>query len=258
MPNVIEVENLSFGYGSEPIFSKIGFSIYKGDFVAIIGSNGAGKSTLLRLLLGELTPSAGNLRLFGQDVRQFRDWPKIGYLPQNGLKSGADFPATAEEIVQANLFSQIGLLRFPKKEHREKTRHALDLVGMADYSRRMIGELSGGQQQRVMLARVLVSNPEIMLLDEPTTGVDARSVQSLFELLSQFNRETGLTIVMVTHDIGRAENYVSRILCLEEGSLVELDKTQVEKELSQKHKHPAQEWKRQPEGDDEHGSDSGI
>ena len=235
--NVIEAKNLSFGYESTPIFEGVSFSVRPGDFIAIIGSNGAGKSTLLRLILGELTPSSGDLRLLGQGIRQFRDWPKIGYLPQNGLGSGAGFPATVQEIVQANLFSRIGLMRFPKKEHREKTLHALELVGMKDYAGRKIGELSGGQQQRVLLARVLVNDPEIMLLDEPTNGVDARSVQSFFELLSEYNRETGLTIVMVTHDIARAESHVSRVLCLEEGTLVELKKTQVEKELSQKHKH---------------------
>jgi zinc transport system ATP-binding protein len=240
MPNVLEVDNLSFSYGNEPIFSKIGFSVSKGDFVAVIGSNGAGKSTLLRLILGELPPSAGSIRLFGQDIRQFRDWPKIGYVPQNGLQSGVNSPATAEETVKANLFSQIGLLRFPKKEHLEKTRQALEMVGMAEHAKRLIGKLSGGQQQRVLLARVLVSDPEIMLLDEPTVGVDAQTVDSLYELLSRLNKGTGLTVIMVTHDISRAVDHVSRVLCLEEGSLVELDKTQIEEELAHKHKHPAQ------------------
>jgi zinc transport system ATP-binding protein len=258
MSNILEVNNLSFSYGNEPIFTKIGFSVYKGDFISIIGSNGAGKSTLLRLILGELSPTAGSIRLFGQDIHQFKNWPKIGYVPQAGLQSVVNFPATVEEIVKANLFSQIGLLRFPKKEHREKTQQALESVEMGAYSKRLIGELSGGQQQRVMLARVLVNNPEMMLLDEPTTGVDARSVQSLYELLSQLNLKTGLTIVMVTHDISRAANYVSRILCLEEGSLVELDKSQIDEELSHKHVHPAKDSKRQQEGDDNHGGDFRI
>ena len=258
MPKVIEVDNLSFNHGNEPVFRKIGFSVSQGDFVAIIGSNGTGKSTLLRLLLGELAPAAGNIRLFDQDIHQFRNWPKIGYLPQAGFQSGAGFPATAEEIVKANLFSQIGLLRFPKKEHREKTQRALELVDMAAYSKRLIGELSGGQQQRVMLARVLVNDPVLLLLDEPTTGVDAQTVRSLYELLSQLNRKTGLTIVMVTHDTGRAANYVSRILCLEEGSLVELEKSQVDEELLHRHKHPANDDQRRQEGDKGYGSDSGI
>jgi len=253
MPKVIEVENLSFCYESEPIFSKIGFSVYKGDFIAIIGSNGAGKSTLLRLILGELTPAAGSIRLFDQDIRRFRNWPQIGYVPQAGLRSSVDFPATAEEIVRANLFSQIGLLRFPKKEHAERTRRALELVDMAAYSKRLIGELSGGQQQRVMLARVLVNDPQVMLLDEPTTGVDAQTVRYLYQLLSKFNRESGLTIVMVTHDIGRAADYVSRVLCLEEGSLLELERAQIEKELEHKHKHPQQEFPGEQEGDEQHG-----
>lgn len=257
MPNVIEVDNLSFSYGSEPIFTKIGFSVSKGDFAAIIGSNGTGKSTLMRLILGELAPVAGSIRLFDQDIHKFKHWHKIGYVPQTGLQSGVNFPATAEEIVKANLFSQIGLLRFPGKEHRDKTRRALELVNMSEYSKRLIGELSGGQQQRVMLARVLVSDPEIMLLDEPTTGVDAQRVQSLYELLSELNRETGLTIMMVTHDIGRAANFVSRILCLEEGSLMELDKAQIEEELLHKHKHHSQECKSQQKGDKYDGN-SGI
>lgn len=256
MHNAIEAENLSFSYGNEPIFTKIGFSVYKGDFVTVIGSNGTGKSTLMKLILGELAPTDGCIRIFNQDVSKFKDWPKIGYVPQSGLQSADSFPATAEEIVTANLFSQIGLMRFPKKKHRDKAQQALELVEMGAYSKRMIGELSGGQRQRVMLARVLVNDPEIMILDEPTTGVDARTVESLYELLSSLNRETGLTIVMVTHDISRASNYVSRVLCLEEGSLMELGKEQIAEELSHKHKHPLQNIHVIQRGDDTHGINS--
>lgn len=256
MPKAIEAENLSFSYGNEPIFTKIGFSIYNGDFVAVIGSNGTGKSTLMKLILGELAPTDGFIRIFNQDVSKFRNWSKIGYVPQSGLKSADSFPATAEEIVTANLFSQIGLMRFPKKKHRDKARQTLELVGMEAYSKRIIGELSGGQRQRVMLARVLVNSPEIMILDEPTTGVDTRTVESLYELLSSLNRETGLTIVMVTHDIGRASNYVSRVLCLEEGSLMELGKEQITEKLYHKHKHALQNIPAVQKGDDKHGSNS--
>ena len=258
MTNILEVNNVSFSYGNEPIFTKIGFAVYKGDFVAIIGANGAGKSTLLRLILGELSPTAGGIRLFGQDIRQFKSWPKIGYVPQAGVQSIANFPATVEEIVKVNLFSQIGLLRFPKREHREKTQQALEAVEMGAYSKRLIGALSGGQQQRVMLARVLVNAPEMMLLDEPTTGVDAQSVQSLYELLSQLNRKTGLTIMMVTHDISRAVKYVSKVFCLEEGSLVALDKSQINEELSHKHIHPGKDSQKQQEGEDNPNGDFGI
>jgi zinc transport system ATP-binding protein len=237
--NAIETHNLSFRYGDEPIFSQIGFSLYKGDFAGVIGANGAGKSTLLRLFLGELDPTEGSIRLFDSDIRRFGAWHRIGYLAQSGLACGADFPATAEEIVTANLFSKIGFLRFTKKSHKEKAREALARVGMADCAGRMFGTLSGGQRQRVLLARVLVNEPELLLLDEPTNGVDAETVDSLLALLARLNRESDLTIAMVTHDIARALEYVSRIFCLEDGSMVELDKAQLLEELSHKHKHPA-------------------
>jgi zinc transport system ATP-binding protein len=238
-PDVVRAENISFQYGDAPIFSRVGFSLSAGDFAGVIGANGAGKSTLLRLLLGELSPASGEICLFGTDVRRFDAWPRIGCLAQNGLSSGANFPATAEEIVTANLFSKIGFLRFPGREHREKAREALARVGMEACAGRMLASLSGGQRQRVLLARVLVGEPELLLLDEPTNGVDAETVASLFALLARLNRETGLTIMMVTHDIARAAEYVTRIFCLEDGSMVELDKAQLHRELSHKHTHPA-------------------
>ncbi len=247
MSTLLEVNNISFGYGSEPIFSEIGFSVCKGDFVSIIGANGSGKSTLLKLLLKELPPASGSIRLFDQDIAHFSDWPKIGYVPQNGFANGLGFPATAEEIVKLNLYPEIGLLKFPQKSHREKAKQALALVGMQGYEKRMIGNLSGGQQQRVLLAKVLVSNPQLMLLDEPTTGIDAKTVAALYELLATLNREQGLTVLIVTHDIAGILPYTSRNFCLEEGSLVELDKEQIEIEMRHKHKHP-KKTRKEPEG----------
>ncbi|SDN99494.1 metal ABC transporter ATP-binding protein [Acetanaerobacterium elongatum] len=238
MSNIIEVDKLTFGYTAEPILYDIGFSVRQGDFAAIIGSNGTGKSTLLKLLLGELIPKIGSIRLLDEDIRHFKGWSQIGYVPQNAVQTAAGFPATAEEIVSANLYAQVGLLCPIRKKHMEQARQALALVGMQDYAKSMIGNLSGGQQQRVMLARVLVNSPKLMLLDEPTTGVDASAAQSLYELLAKLNREKGLTIVMVTHDIVHASGYVSRTLCLEQGSVVELDRVQIAHELSHKHKHP--------------------
>ncbi|MDR1193216.1 MAG: metal ABC transporter ATP-binding protein [Peptococcaceae bacterium] len=221
MPDAIRIDNLRFQYGDEPVLSGVSLAVPKGDFAAVIGGNGAGKSTFLRLILGELTPAGGGIYLFGQEARYFRDWPKIGYLAQNGPTAGGDFPATAEEIVTASLYAQIGLFRFAKKAHKEKARRALGQVGMEAYASRLIGSLSGGQRQRVMLARVIVGEPALLLLDEPTTGVDAATVQALFSLLARLNRETGLTIMMVTHDIERASAYVSRILRLEGGVFAE-------------------------------------
>jgi zinc transport system ATP-binding protein len=239
MPDVISVENLSFYYGDAKLFSKLNFTVSTGEFIAVIGSNGAGKSTLMRLILGELTPSSGAVRLFGCDVRRFAQWPRLGYLAQDGLKSGADFPAAAEEIVTANLFSQIGFMRFTKKRHREKAAAALESVGMEKYSKHMLSALSGGQRQRVMLARALVSEPELLLLDEPTSGVDGEATEALFAMMARLCRERGLSVAMVTHDSPNAARYASRILCLEFGSLIELDGEQLGDELSHKHIHPA-------------------
>jgi len=238
MSKLIEVKNLCFGYGSERILNKINFSVRQGDFTAIIGSNGTGKSTLLKLLLGELTPEEGSISLLGEDIKSLNKWYKIGYVPQNSVSNGGGFPATALEIVKANLYSQIGFMNFPKKEHTQKAIYALQLVGMENYAKSLIGNLSGGQRQRVMLARVLVNEPEIMLLDEPTTGVDVKSAEVLYELLSKLNNEKLLTIVMVTHDVARASLYVSRTLCLENGTMIELKPDQLNEELIHKHKHP--------------------
>ena len=239
MVNLIEVNNLNFAYNGELILRDINFGVCSGDFVSLIGSNGAGKSTLIKLILGELEAKKGDLKIFGIAPKEFKKWYKVGYVPQKGLQSINSFPASAEEIVQANLFSQIGILRYPKKEHRLKTNHALELVGMSNYSKHLIGNLSGGQQQRILLARALVNDPEILILDEPTTGVDDSTIESFYNLIKNLNDNFGITIFIVTHDIERVSKYVSRTFCLEKGTLVELSKEEVIDELTHKHKHPS-------------------
>ncbi len=241
MRQIIEAENLSFSYGGEMVFAGATFQIREGDFVALIGSNGAGKSTLLKLLLGELSPGEGAVRLFGEDAARFRAWPKIGYVPQNASRAGQDFPASVKEIVEANLYAQTGLFRLPGRTLKAQAADALRLVGMEGFEKRPISQLSGGQQQRVMLARALAGQPEALILDEPTSGVDASTVESLYALLKKLNREQRLTVLMVTHDVLRASALASRVMCLEEGSLVELPPYQVKEELRHRHKHPTEE-----------------
>lgn len=241
MNHIIEVKNLAFRYSSIPIFENLDFTISQGDFVSLIGNNGTGKSTLLKLLLGELQAPTGEIRIFNKNINNFKDWPNIGYVPQNGLAGNVGFPATVEEIVMANLASQIGLFRFPNKKHKELVNSTLELVGMGGFSKHLISQLSGGQLQRVLLARALVNSPELMILDEPTTGVDSENVYSFYELLSSLNKQDKLTILMVSHDLARASQYISRTLCLEEGSLVELNKEEIIHELKHKHKHPQKE-----------------
>jgi zinc transport system ATP-binding protein len=219
--NIITIKDLSFSYEEVTVLDHISLSVERGDFVGIIGSNGAGKSTLLKLMLGLLKPNSGSIRLLEKEITEFKDFNKIGYIPQNSSSLAAGFPATVEEIVKANLFSQIGFLRFTAKKHTLLALQALETVGMQDYAKRMIGELSGGQQQRVMLACVLVNDPQILLLDEPTTGIDFNASESLYAFLEKLNRENGITIVMVTHDIERASRSVKRLLRINHNGVME-------------------------------------
>ena len=238
MEPVLQVEQLRFGYAHDPLFADVAFTIQQGDFVGIIGANGTGKSTLLKLILGIIPPSSGSIRILGEEISQFHSWQRIGYLAQGQVWTGRGFPATATEVVQADLNARLGMMRFPGKKQREKVADALEMVGLSDKSRQLIGDLSGGQQQRVMLARVLVTDPDLMVLDEPSTGIDTRSASDLYAILQALNRSRGMTIVMVTHDIERVRPCLTRVLCLENGSLIELDQDQLADELVHKHKHP--------------------
>lgn len=235
---IIELKNVSFQYEKVPVFAHLDMTISKGDFTALIGANGAGKSTLLKIILGELKAESGEVEIAGVEVSRCKDWREIGYVPQNSIFSMQSFPATVEEIILANLCSQIGFMGFVKKRHKEKVADSLRKVGLEGFEKRMIGELSGGQQQRVMLARVLVNDPKVLILDEPTAGVDVKSAKSLYELLFELNEQKGITILIVTHDLTRIAGYIQHVYCLGEGSLVYLDRGQVEDEIKHRHKHP--------------------
>ncbi|MDO4293791.1 MAG: metal ABC transporter ATP-binding protein [Eubacteriales bacterium] len=215
------MENVSFSYEKgEKVLDGVSLALPEGRFAALLGENGAGKSTLLKLLLGELPlEHGGKILLLGQDVRQFRDWSRISYVAQNGMDSWKDFPASAAEIVQANLYRQIGPFRFAGKKERRKVREALALVGMEDYAGRLIGRLSGGQQQRVLLARALVNEPKLLVLDEPTSALDEKNTDGFYRLLLEIREKKELTVLMVTHDRKRAVKYADVIWELEEGRI---------------------------------------
>lgn len=236
---VIQVNHLTFSYTAEAkLLNDVTFQIMKGTFVGMIGSNGSGKSTLLKLLLGQLPAPPESVFLYHQEVHAFHDWKKIGYVPQSHLYLGSAFPATVEEMILGNMFSQIGLFHLPNRQHRAQVRDALVQVGMENSLHARLGTLSGGQMQRVLIARVLVNDPEIILLDEPTNGMDAESARSFYDLLQKLHAEQKRTLFMVTHDLQRTAEYFQRIFCLEEGSLVELTPAQLEHELAHRHRHP--------------------
>ena len=219
MKNIISIENVSFGYNKDNILNDIILSIDAGDFIGIVGCNGSGKSTLLKLLIGQLNPSKGKIKFFDEEISKSNNLDKIGYVSQISMSTGASFPATVEEIVMANLYSKIGFMKFPKKEHKEKVKESLKIVNMEDYSKRLIGNLSGGQQQRVMIARALVSDPKILILDEPTTGIDAASEEQLYNLLEKLNKESKITIIIVSHDFAKITKYTNKIFVVENNSV---------------------------------------
>jgi len=210
MSEIIEVENVAFSYSSSDIIKDISFSIETGDFVGLIGPNGSGKTTLLKIILGLLAPRKGSVHLFGQDLRQFKEWGRLGYVPQKATNIEKNFPATVYEVVSMGLLSTKKLPKTRAVSDDQKIREALSVVKMEKFGQTRITELSGGQQQRVLIAKALVTSPEILLLDEPTTGVDLDNQNSFYELLGNLNRE-GITIILVSHDIGRITNYVTKI-----------------------------------------------
>ncbi|WP_078428830.1 metal ABC transporter ATP-binding protein [Alkalihalobacterium alkalinitrilicum] len=210
----IEVNKVSFRYDNKDVLENVNLKIKKGAFLGLVGPNGSGKSTLIKCILGLLTPQDGDVFLFGQRVNKFKAWDKVGFVSQKANSFNSGFPATVYEVVSMGLYAKIGLFRFMSKNDKERVHEAIKSVGMSQYTKQNIGELSGGQQQRVFIARALVSNPELLILDEPTVGVDASSVQSFYQMLIDLNRNNKITLLLVTHDISTMIEHVTDIACI--------------------------------------------
>ena len=213
---VLEVKDLSFSYPDKSILHRLSFDVDAGDFMCIVGTNGTGKSTLLKLILNQLSPLEGEIKLLGTNSEKYKDFASIAYVSQKATNINRDFPATVEEVVSLGLYSKKGLFKRNTKEDKKLIDSALERVGMLDYKHRQIGYLSGGQQQRVFIAKAIISNPRIIFLDEPTTGIDIRAVDSICCLLGDLNKNSGITIVMVTHDISSIIYHSNKILVLSE------------------------------------------
>lgn len=197
---IIELQRICFSYSKEEVIKDVSLEVHKGDYVGIVGPNGAGKSTLIKLMLGLLKPSDGTIRLFNTDLKQFKDWYKIGYVPQKTYVE-INFPITVGEMVAMGRYGKLGLFHFPTKEDKRKVVQALKHVDMLDFRNRQISDLSGGEQQRVFIARALVTEPEIIFLDEPTVGVDVRTQKQFYGLLRKLNRKLDLTLILVSHEL---------------------------------------------------------
>lgn len=215
----IEISNLNFTYSKIPVLKDINLELEIGDFTVLTGENGTGKSTLLKLILRELKPDSGFVKILGNEDKIVPG--KIGYVAQNGTFANENFPATVEEIVLANLYMQVGRFRFPRAKHRILVDEVLEKLNMREHRKTMIGELSGGMQQRIMLASALVTSPEILILDEPTNGIDSKSVKQLYALIEELHREQKLTILMVTHTSLKEIKSITKIVHLNEGCLLD-------------------------------------
>ncbi|MFO7569793.1 MAG: metal ABC transporter ATP-binding protein [Smithellaceae bacterium] len=202
---VIRVDSLSFGYQGMDVLSDISFEVGQGDYLGVVGPNGSGKSTLIKTLLGILQNRQGAIALFGQPQSAFRQWHRIGYLPQRLTSLSTGFPGTVEEIVRMGRTGADAL----------KLKNILDMLGIAHLAKRMIGELSYGEQQRAMLARALISEPELLIFDEPTTALDPATRDIFYSLTRDINRSRGTTIILVTHDIGIIGQYARTLLYLD-------------------------------------------
>jgi zinc transport system ATP-binding protein len=210
----IRVDDVSFHYGDKNVLEHVNMDVTQGSFLGLVGPNGSGKSTLIKCILGLQKPQEGEVYLFGQKVSKFKKWEKVGYVSQKANSFNTAFPATAFEVVSMGLFGKVGLFRFLKSADKQRVWDALESVNMGAYAKKNIGELSGGQQQRIFIARAIVSDPELLILDEPTVGVDMESSASFYNMLKNLHHKRNMTLVLVTHDVGVMTDYVTDVACL--------------------------------------------
>jgi len=206
LQEIIKLDNVTYRYNSDLVLENISFKADQGDLLGIIGPNGAGKTTLFCLILRLLEGYQGKITLFGEDIRNNRKaLKKIGYIPQKkNIDQG--FPATVEEIVS------LGVLE--RKTNKDKVISAIKVVGLLEQRNKRIGELSGGQQQRVLIAKALVNEPQLLILDEPTTGIDLETQDKFYALLRELNSENYITIILASHDLDAINKLANKVACI--------------------------------------------
>lgn len=210
METVIKVRGLNFSYGGNILFENADLDVNKEDFVLLSGANGTGKSTFLKILLGELKPNSGKMELFGGSVNGFSNWQRIGYVQQMTEDNFLSFPISSLELVLLNLYDKMNFLKIASKKNKEEALRVLELVGLSDFSKELFGNLSGGQKQRVMIAKALVNNPDLLIFDEPISGMDEKNRNIIFDFLKTINMENGITVFIVSHEIEFLKKYVNK------------------------------------------------
>lgn len=216
---IFELNNISYIYRDKmettPALKDINLSIHKGDFVALVRPNGSGKTTLIKLILGVLKLQSGEIYINGKSLRNFHAWQEVGYVSQKSNSFSKGFPATVSEVVLSGLTKAKGLFRRFGKEDYRKLDEVLELLNISHLKNKNISLLSGGQTQRVFIARALINNPSILVLDEPTVGIDAKHVKEFYDVLFRL-KEQSVTILLVTHDIGVVVDHADEVACLNE------------------------------------------
>lgn len=211
--NCIEVRDVSMSFNGVTILENITFSVEEGEYLGIIGPNGGGKTTLFKIILGLLSPTGGEVRIYGEPVQRFTKRHLIGYVPQRAI-SEIYFPATVEEIVRSGRTARMGLLKRLSREDRQAVERAMDITDVTALRGKLIGHLSGGERQRVFIARALASEPRILILDEPDVGVDVTSQEKFYAFIEDLNSKFGITVLLISHDIDVVAHQVKTVLCL--------------------------------------------
>lgn len=217
----VSINNLNFSYSQIPVLKNCNLNVDVGEFTVILGGNGSGKSTLIKLMLGELKTNSGEIKILGKNIEDYVSFKDIGYVPQINIVNKIAFPITCLELVSLNLYEEFGLIKIPKKNHYQKAKDILKKMGMENYINTPVNELSGGLAQRAMISKAMINNPKILILDEPTAGVDKYSKDHFFETIDFLSKKFNVTIIMVTHELKEMESLNIKMTKYEmiEGSL---------------------------------------
>ncbi len=244
---ILSLREAAFGYADRVVLSGVSLDLHQGEALAVLGPNGSGKSTLVKGILGLARQFAGSVQLFGEPAASFRDHARIGYVPQRHTLS-TSVKATASEVVSCGLLVGRRIPYVLSRADKSRVGECLDLVGLADQARSQVNDLSGGQQRRVLIARALACRPDALLMDEPTAGVDASSQHVLGEVLRRLRAERGVTLLVVTHELGALNGVFSRVAIIDEGQLTwdgpidEFERRQSELVHDHDSHHHAIEW----------------
>ncbi len=226
----IELKNVNFSYNDNVVLENVSFQISDGDYVGMVGPNGGGKTTALKIILGLVKPDSGEVLIFGHTLEKAKEHYEVGYVPQKVMEGEFAFPATVREVVESGRVSRYPVFRGFSLSDKEAIAKALVLTGIGHLQDRLIGELSGGQRQLVFIARALAREPRILILDEPTVGVDASSKEKFYSFLEELNHNLNMTIVMVSHDVDVMVGETKQILCLNKNLICHMDSSSFKKE----------------------------